>query len=455
MKTVVLGAGQVGGQICRYLSREDCDVTVVDTNFAFVKQLSERLNLTGIFGHAADPTVLKNAGIEDADLLVAVTSSDEINIVACLVARNLGSDARTIARLRNQNFLEGVMQDRGGPIDTVINPEREVAEAAVRLLDSPSLFDRRNILGNSAVFAGLRLNERCSLLHTPLRQMSELFTDLPAVVVGYRRHGSLVVAAPDDQLFDGDEVYVCIGKGDLERTLHLFGKERIPCSRLIIVGAGRVGIEVARQLDELPRKTRVNFIEINKERAEFAAENLERRVILNGDGLNREILEEAGIHSTDAILAVTQDDKTNLLVATRAKRLSESLVAVSLVNEPFLAPLISQLSIDSMIDPRDTTVSSILPHIRMNQVSRVGFIGDSEAELVEATISADARIKGRTLRNSGLPEGVIVGAIRKGDAVVKIQPDTRLQEGDSVAFFAIASDVPELLELLRSDETVV
>ncbi|MCE2521944.1 MAG: Trk system potassium transporter TrkA [Rhodobacteraceae bacterium] len=452
MKTIVLGAGQVGEQICRYLSREDCDVTVVDTNYNFVRRISEHLNLTGIVGHAADPSVLKNAGVNQAHLLVAVTSSDETNIVACLVARNLGSGARTIARLRNQNFLEGVMQEHGGPIDTVINPEREVAEAAVRLLDSPSLFDRRNILGNSAVLAGIRLSKNCPLLNTPLRQMSELFTDLAAVVVGYRRSGSLVAAASDDQLFAGDEVYVCMGKDDLERTLHLFGKESVPCSRLIIVGAGKVGIEISTLLDRQSRRTSVKFIEIDRKRAEFAAEFLERRVILNGDGLNREILEEAGINAADAILAVTQDDKTNLLVATRAKRLSESLTAVSLVNEPFLAPLIDQLSIDSMIDPRDTTVSSILPHIRMKQITRVGFIGDSEAELVEATIGAGSRISGKTIKNAGLTEGVMVGAVRKGDQVVKIQPDTRMREGDSVAFFALAGDVPELLNLLRPDE---
>ena len=455
MKTIVLGAGQVGEQICRYLSREDCDISVVDTNYGHVRRISERLNLTGIVGHAADPTVLKNAGIANAQLLVAVTSADETNIVACLVARNLGSRARTIARLRNQNFLAGVMQEHGGPIDTVINPEREVAEAAVRLLDSPSLFDRRNILGNCAVLAGMRLSENCSLLNTPLRQMSELFTDLAAVVVGFRRAGNLVVAASDDQLFADDEIYVCMGSGDLERTLRLFGKERVPCSRLIIVGAGRVGMEISKQLDRQSHRTSVKFIELNRERAEFAAESLERRVILNGDGLNREILEEAGINSADAILAVTQDDKTNLLVATRAKRISDRLTAVSLVNEPFLAPLINQLSIDSMIDPRDTTVSSILPHIRMNQITRVGFIGDSEAELVEATIAAGARIAGKMIRNAGLPEGVMVGAVSKGDSVVKIRPDTRLREGDSVAFFALTDDVPELLDLLRSDEQTV
>ena len=222
------------------------------------------------------------------------------------------------------------------------------------------------------------------LLNTPLRQMSELFTDLAAVVVGYRRDGNLVAAAPDDQLFAGDEVYVCAETSELERTMSLFGKERVPCSKLIIVGAGRVGTEISRQLDRLPRRTGVKLIEMDRKRAELAAENLGRRVILNGDGLNREILEEAGIASADAILAVTQDDKTNLLVATRAKRMSEKLTAVSLVNEPSLAPLINQLSIDAMIDPRDTTVSSILPRIRMKQITRVGFIGDSEAELVES-----------------------------------------------------------------------
>ncbi len=452
MRAIVLGAGQVGGQICRYLSREDCDVTVVDEDYGRVRRLAENLNLTGVGGHAADPSVLHNAGVEDGELLVAVTSSDETNIVASLVARNLGCRGRTVARLRRQNYRASVMSDVGGPIDTVINPEREVAETAVRLLGSPSLFDRRNILDDSAILAGMRLDRNCSLLNTPLRQMSELFTGLAAVVVGYRRGGILGVAAPDDQLFAGDEVYVCIGKKDLARTLHLFGKEQKPCSRLIIVGAGRVGIEVARQLDKTPHRPRVKFIELDRKRAEYAAEILEKKVILNGDGLDQEVLAEAGINSSDAVLAVTQDDKTNLLVATRAKRLTESLTAISLVAEPFLAPLVRHLNIDSMIDPRDTTVSSILPHIRMKSVTRVGFVGESEAELIEATISAGSQINGKSIRKAGLPEGVMVGAIRKDDDMVKVQPDTRFHTGDVVAFFAMTKDVASLLELLQSDE---
>ena len=451
MKTIVLGAGQVGGQICRYLSRENCDVTVVDTDGVRVKQLMEQLNLAGIAGHAADPAILKMAGVEQADLLVAVTLADEANIVACLVARTLGSKARTIARLRNQNFLDGVIKEQGGPIDTVINPEREVAEAAVRLLDSPSLFDRRNILEDSAVLAGIRLNDDCPLLNTTLRQMSDLFQGLMAVVVGFRRHGTLVVATSDDQLFAGDEVYVCIARGDLERTLHLFGMSKDPCSRLILVGAGRVGMEIARQIDRLPRRTSVKLIEVNKNRAEFAAENLENRVILWGDGLNKEVLEEAGVGSAHAVLTVTQDDKTNILAACRAKQLSPSLTAISLINEASLTPLINKLSIDAMIDPRDTTVSSVLPHIRMKPVTRVGFIDDSQAELVEATIVAEAPVGRTSIRDSELPEGVMIGAIKRGGEVIWPDPDTSLKANDQVAFFALTEDVPKLLGLLRPD----
>ena len=210
-------------------------------------------------------------------------------------------------------------------------------------------------------------------------------------------------------------------------------------------------MEIARQIDRLPRRTSVKLIEVNKNRAEFAAENLENRVILWGDGLNKEVLEEAGVGSAHAVLTVTQDDKTNILAACRAKQLSPSLTAISLINEASLTPLINKLSIDAMIDPRDTTVSSVLPHIRMKPVTRVGFIDDSQAVLVEATIVAEAPVGRRSIRDSELPEGVMIGAIKRGGEVIWPDPDTSLKANDQVAFFALTEDVPELLGLLRPD----
>ena len=455
MKIIVCGAGEVGGQICRHLAREDCDLTVVDRDQRLVRIMAERLGISGISGEASDPDTLKDAGAASADLIIAATSSDHANIVTCLVAKNLGSKAWTMARLRNRSYCAAVERRfaNNGPVDETLTPEQTVAEYAVQLLESPSLLDRRVLLagsetkkgksggGEQAYLIGLRVDKDCSLLHTPLRQLSELFDNLNAVVVGFRRKGRLGIATPDDQLFADDEVYVCTSRDDFQRTAALFEKNLSHCRHIVLVGAGRVGTEIAQQLDSAGQRFRVKMIEIDRQSAERAADTLARTVVLHGDGLSRDMLEEAGVGTVDAVVAVTQDDKTNLLAASRAKRLSGGLIAVSLVNDPFLIPLTGPLEIDSTIDPRGAAISAILSRSRRRQVLGVGIIGDSEAEIIEVRVMSGAAFAGRRIRNASLPEHVMVGAVKRGGRIMKPEPDIRLEVDDEVAFFALAKDV--------------
>ena len=451
MKIIICGAGQVGGQICRYLAREDSDITIVDSNEDVVRQLAEKLDVAAISGRATDPSVLSEAGVENAHVIIAATSSDEANIISCMVARSLDSKAKTIVRLRNKGYHDVSRRKNGGPVDIVINPESEVADTAMHLIRSPTVFERRSILSDKSLLLGLRLGEESPVTNTPLRQLSELFPGYSGVVVGLRRAGRLGVPAPDDQLFSNDEIFLVVDSGEFSRTLQIFDKQYEPCRQLIVVGGGNVGFEVAQRLESTKSSTRVKVIERNLSRAESIAPDLAKTVVLHGDGLDQDMLVEAGIEHANAILAVTDDDKTNLLIATQAKRLARQLRTISLVNEPSLAPLVEPLGVDARIDPRATTVSSILPHIRTHHVNSVLSLGNAEAEVIEAQITDDSQITGRMILNAKLPEGVIVGGVMKGKNTVPLTSDTRFEVGDTVAFFSLAGDVAKTIELLGPD----
>lgn len=452
MKVIICGAGQVGWQIARHLSGEGNDVTVVDFDADLVRRATETLEVKGITGFASYPDVLEQAGARDADMIIAATHSDEVNMVTCQVAHSIFGVPRKIARLRSQSYLDAIYSDLYRrdhlPIDVVISPEREVAEAALQRLAAPATFDTESFMGGKAQLLGIALDEDCPVLNTPLRQLNELFSTLRAIVVGVRRKGRLFAPDPVDQLFASDQVYVFAHREDLNRTLEIFGKKTKKQERVVIIGGGNVGLGVARALEARTDRVRAKIIEKDRATAERAADALTRTIVLNGDGLDIDILMEAAIDRADAVLAVTDDDKTNMLVAVRAKS-AGCPMAICLVNDPTLVPLMGPLDIDAYINPRATTVSSILRHIRHGRVRAIYSIGDAEAEMIEAQVLGTSPLAGKLIRDTEFPEGVLVGAVMKGDKVLKPTADLRMEEGDVIALFAMAKDVPEVERLLQ------
>ncbi|MDF1718418.1 MAG: Trk system potassium transporter TrkA [Antarcticimicrobium sp.] len=452
MKVIICGAGQVGWQIARHLSGEHNDVTVVDNNPDLVRRATDTLDVQGIAGFASYPDVLERAGARDADMLIAATYSDEVNMVTCQVAHSVFAIQRKIARLRAQSYLTAIYSDLYRrdhmPIDVVISPEREVAAAAMQRLSAPAAFDTETFMDGRAQLLGVTVDETCPIVNTPLRQLTDLFSTLRAIVVAVRREGTLFAPEPDDQLFSGDNCYVFVHADDVNRTLEVFGKIQKSQERVVIVGGGNVGLEVARALEQRKTRTRVKVIERNRAQAERAAEALERTIVLNGDGLDAGLLKEAGIERADAMLAITDDDKTNMLSAVRAKAEGCPL-AIALINDPTLVPLMGPLGIDAYINPRATTVSSILRHIRHGRVRQVYSIGDAEAEMIEAEVLSTSPMAGQKLRDIDFPEGVLIGAVGKGDKILRPSGGLRIEEGDVVAIFAMAKDVPEVERLLQ------
>ena len=452
MKIIICGAGQVGWQIARHLAGEKNDITIVDNNPDLVRRATSSLDVQGIAGFASYPDVLERAGARDADMIIAATYSDEVNMVTCQVAHSVFAIPRKIARLRSQSYLDAIYSDLYRrdhlPIDVVISPEREVAEAALQRLAAPSTFDTESFMGGRAQLLGVALDEECPVLNTPLRQLTDLFSTLRAIVVGVRREGRLFAPEPDDQLFAGDQIYVFSHVEDVNRTLDIFGKATKKQERIVIIGGGNVGLAVARALEKRTDRIRAKMIEKNRAQAERAADLLERTIVLNGDGMSMELLAEANIDRADAVLAVTDDDKTNILAAVRAKQ-AGCPMAIALINDPTLVPLMGALDIDAYINPRATTVSSILRHIRHGRVRAIYSIGDAEAEVIEAQVLSTSPIAGRAVRDIEFPEGVLMGALMKGDKVVKPTGDTRVEEGDVIALFCMSGDVPEVERLLQ------
>jgi len=286
------------------------------------------------------------------------------------------------------------------------------------------------------------------VLNTPLRQLSELFSTLRAIVVGIRREGALFSPEPGDQLYAGDQIYVFTHAMDSDRTLEIFGKEAKRQERVVIIGGGNVGLAVAQKLERGANRVRTKMVEMSRANAERAADALERTIVLHGDGLDMDILQEAGVDRADTVLCVTDDDKTNLLASVRAKT-AGARVAVALVNDPTLVPLMSPLGIDAYVNPRSTTVSSILRHIRHGRVRGVYSIGDAEAEVIEAQVLSTSPIAGKAVRDIDFPEGVLIGAVQKGGKVVRPSGSTKIEEGDAIAIFAMADDVPGVETLLQ------
>ena len=452
MKVIICGAGQVGWQIARHLSGEKNDVTVVDVNADLVRRATETLDVQGVAGFASYPDVLERAGARDADMIIAATHSDEVNMVTCQVAHSIFGVQRKIARLRSQSYLDAIYSDLYRrdhlPIDVVISPEREVAEAALQRLAAPATFDTEVFMGGRAQLLGIALDDDCPVLNTPLRQLNELFSSLRAIVVGVRRHGRLFAPDADDQLFAADMIYLFTHSEDVTRAMEIFGKTNKKQERIVIIGGGNVGLAVAVALEQRTDRVRAKIIEKDRARAEIAADSLSRTIVLHGDGMDMDLLLEAAIDRADAVLAVTDDDKTNLLVAVRAKQ-AGCAMAIALVNDPTLAPLMGPLDIDAYINPRATTVSSILRHIRHGKVRSVYSLGDSEAEMIEAQVLSTSPLAGRLVREIEFPEGVLVGGVMKGERMLKPTGDLRLESGDVIAIFAMAKDVREVERLLQ------
>ncbi|MBT3765441.1 MAG: Trk system potassium transporter TrkA [Rhodospirillaceae bacterium] len=447
MKVIVCGAGQVGFSIARHLALENNDVTVVDQEASLVRRIGDSLDVQAVVGHASRPDTLERAGAADADMLIAVTLSDEVNMIACQVAHSLFGLPTKIARVRHQSYLEPVWSNLFSrdnlPIDVIISPEFEVASAVTRRLQVPGAFEMIPLVNDKVKLIGVRCEDTCPLLNTPLRQLTQLFPDLNIVIVGIVRNGRSIIPTSQDTLIEEDEVYFVVDSGQLLRAMAAFGHEETEARRLLVFGGGNIGLFIAQQIETDHPWVNAKVIEMNPERAETIAKLLNRAVVLNGDVLDPDLLEEANVAETDTVVAVTDDDETNILSALLAKR-HGSKRAVSLINKETYQPLITNLGIDVVVSPRNITVSTILQHVRRGRIYSVHSLREGFGELIEAEAMETSPLVGKPLRDVNLPAGVIIGAVVRGDEVIKPGGNTVVQAKDRIVLFASAESISKV-----------
>jgi len=452
MKVIICGAGQVGFGIAKQLAAEKNDVTVVDQSASLVQSISDSLDVRAIVGHGAHPDVLDRAGARDADMLIAVTFHDEVNMVSCQVAHSVFNVPTKIARIRSQSYLQPQWQDLFArdhmPIDVIISPELEVGRTVLRRLAMPGAFETIDFAEGRVNVAGITIEEDCPIVNTPLKQLTELFPDLRSRVVGIVRNGSLFVPHRDDQMFVGDEVYLVSDTRDVKRALAIFGHEEKQARRVLIVGGGNIGLYVAQELEKKESGVRVKVIERERNRAVFVADHLKRTIVLNGDGLDPQLLREAGIGDTDTIVTLTNDDQANILTCVLAKR-EGCRSAMSLINNRNYGPLMRSLGIDAFLNPRGTTVSHILQHVRRGRIRGLHSVQDGSAEVIEAEALETSPLVGKPLRDVQLPDGILIGAIVRGQEIIIPRGNTEVAAKDRVILFASAEQVPAVEQMFR------
>ena len=450
MKVIVCGAGQVGTSIARYLAQEGNDVTVIDVSPDVMRKVADTLDVKMVTGYASHPDVLQLAGANDAEMLIAVTYSDEVNMIACQIGHSLFNITTKIARIRQQGYLESHWSDLytrdNLPIDVVISPEREVARAIARRLELPGAFDMISLVDDKVKLAGVRINENCPVINAPLRRLTHLFPDLNVVITGIVRGEKSFIPDAEEKLLVGDEIYFVVDSLHLERAMVAFGHEEHRAHRIVIFGGGNVGEYLAQQIEEEHPSVNLKVIELDKAKAERVASGLKSSVVLQGSALDGGILEEANAAAAETAIAVTNDDETNILATLLAKRKGSKRV-IALVNSEVYAPLTPSLGVDVIVGPRGITVSSILHHVRRGRIHSVHTLRDNFGELIEAEAVETSGLVGKPLREADLLPDAIVCAIVRGNAVIVLRGDTVVEEGDRIVIFARSMAVRDVEKL--------
>ncbi len=452
MKVLICGAGQVGFGIAERLSAEDNEVSIIDSELELVQRVSDVLDVRSFVGHGSHPDILDQAGAQDADMIIAVTLYDEVNMIICQVAHSLFDIPTKIARIRDQSYLEphwaNLFSRDNLPIDVIISPELEVGEMVLRRLSQPGAFETISF-GDGAITAlGISCDEDCPVIDTPLRQLTELFPDLPAVVVAIVREDSLFVPSAEDQLLAGDDVYL-IAQGDqVSRTLKIFGHDEKEANRVIIAGGGNIGLYVAKKIESDHPHVRAKIVEIDRTRAITVAEQLGRTVVLNGSALDEEILREADVSSADTMVALTNNDQVNILSSVLAKRIGCER-NLCLINNTGYMTIIRSLGIDAHVNPRSITVSRVLQHVRRGRIRSVHSVHNGSGEIIEAEALETSPLVGAPLSELEFPNGVRIGAILRGKDVIIPSGRTIIQTHDRVVIFAIADNVRQVEQMFR------
>ena len=437
MKIIILGAGQVGRTAAYHLSREEAnDVTVIDVNEEILRDLQDRLDIRTVNGNASSPRILEAAGIASTDILVALTNSDEVNMLACQIAWTLYRTPKKIARVRSADYTERekLFGENGVAVDVWISPEQLVTEYVARLIRYPGALQVLDFADGRVRLVGIRALQGGPLVGQALRTLREHIPTADARVAAIYRAGKSIKPEGDTVIEDGDEVFFLAARKDIRVVMKEMRREEAPARRVVIAGGGNIGFKLASDLED---KNQVKLIERDHKRARRVSEKLNRTIVLHGDAADEELLLEENIDSADVFAALTNSEEANILSAMLAKRLGAHKV-MALINKPSYAELIESGSIDVAISPQTITIGSLLAHVRRGDVVRVHSLRRGAAEALEVVVHGDAdssKVIGRRIEDIALPEGTTLGAVVRGEDVIIAHHDTTVQPDDHLILF--------------------
>ena len=452
MKIIILGAGQVGATLAENLANEQHDVTVIDTDAGLLEYLQERMDIRTVQGHASHPNVLRRAGADDADMLIAVTESDETNMVACKVAYTLFNTPTKIARVRAAEYLreESLFGPQGLAIDMHISPEQLVTDYIRRLIEYPGALQVVDFADGRVQLVGVRAYYGGPLVSRQLRELPEHLPGIDARVAAIYRRGRPIIPEGDTIIEAEDEVFFVAAKAHIPKMIAELRKLDQPVRRIILAGGGRIGLRLARVLED---RIEVKIVESVRERARYLSEELGNTVVLHGDAADEGLLREENVEDCDVFCAITNDDEANILSAMLAKRLG-ARKALCLINRQSYVELVEGSQIDIAISPQQSTVSALLAHVRRGDVVKVHSLRRGAAEAIEAIAHGDrfnSEVVGRRLEEIKLPPGTTIGAIVRGDEVIIAHHDTVIEAEDHVILFLVnrkhVKDVGKLFQV--------
>jgi len=453
MNVLILGAGEVGFHIAQRLASEGNNVSVIDNDAARLQRVADTMDVKTILGYATHPSTLAQAGAENAELLIAATTNDETNMLACQVAHSLFKVTTKMARIRETDYVNHpkLFGRDELPIDLIISPENEAAKSIIKRFQISSAVDAQEFAGGKVQLLGMRIPPKGHLAGVALSELHEVLGDLRTYVVAHEHNRLWRVPKPETVLLAGDSIYLAVAGHDVDRLLECMategGEEKRSAQRnVLIVGGGHVGYIVAQQLEKLG--TSVKLIEHNPMRAEWLAEHLDRTVVIHGDALDRQLLEEEAIDTIDDFLALTNDDETNILGSLIAKKYKVPHI-VTLVNRAIYSDLMREMGLEITVSPRLTTASAILRHVRKGRIFGLSSLGDGTLEVLEAEALKTSAILDTPLSELKLPENTAIGAIIRGDEVIIPDGDSRIEPNDHVLLITQGTALREVEKLFE------
>ena len=452
MKVIICGAGEVGKTLAQHLLKENNDITIIDQSEENLKEIKEHLDVNTYVGFGSQPSILDKAGAKNAEMLIAVTQSDEVNMIACEVANSQFNIPLKVARIRDQHYLdpnyESLFSKDQISVDLIISPETEVAEAIRRRLIAPGAFEIIPFSDKKIVLLGIKIEKDCPHINKQITKIPDNLDELKMSFLSIFRKEKIVIPDENEKIKLGDSVYVIADTNNLHKVMGFFGHQETKANSVVIVGGGNIGVSLAKKLEESKFGANTKLIELNKERAENISAELNDTLVLNGSSLDLEILQEAKISDTETIISVTNQDEVNILTSLLAKK-QGCKKAISLANDTTYRSILEPLGIDDVLSPQAITVSRILSYIRKGNIRQVYSLREGEGEVIEADAVEASSLVNKKISDLKLPTGIKIGAVLKNDSEVHISnPNLEINDGDRIILFSLSKMIKKVENLL-------